>query len=202
MQSIFGTQANMYFALDLIFWNSFFHMLRPGSSPCQVPWQYFQGACYLASSLPMKFQEAEAECVQRGGHLAHIASEKENSLVAELGGHASDRWIGYTDIQSHGTWMWSSSAKSTYSNWQRYYPKTAEGDCTAMLENGEWVNRQCSNTQEFICKKGNARSTSIDKMTSAFANHPLRRIFLGEGLHWKTFKQMAKKKKNSILWSC
>lgn len=51
--------------------------------------------------LPLEWVDAEAFCVERGGHLASIASHAENTFVSSLEDSLLlQRWIGASRLQS------------------------------------------------------------------------------------------------------
>ncbi|MBI4718180.1 MAG: IPTL-CTERM sorting domain-containing protein [Planctomycetes bacterium] len=64
--------------------------------------------------------DAEAEAVAQCGHLVTINDQAENDwIVATFG---TDRWIGFTDDGSEGSWHWISGEPVTYTNWQSGQP--------------------------------------------------------------------------------
>jgi hypothetical protein len=94
-------------------------------------------AYYLLSR--QTWTTAEAEAASLGGHLATIRSEKENTWVAEtfiIGGLIPEPipvWIGFTDQQSEGDYVWSSGESVGYTRWSPGEPNNAgEEDWAAM----------------------------------------------------------------------
>ena len=106
-----------------------------------------------------KFSQAEASCAEKGARLAQITSNDENAFVLKRsGGNADNQWIGYNDIQSHGTWVWSGAAmQSGYTKWDWHYPIGNNGDCVVMRTSGRWANQNCSRTHPYVCQKGNVK---------------------------------------------
>jgi len=76
--------------------------------------------------LEVTWEEAEAQAVELGGHLVTI-----NDVAEELWIHSMysglEMWIGFNDIDSEGTWVWSSGQPVTYTNWDLYEPNN-EGE--------------------------------------------------------------------------
>ena len=149
-------------------WNWFPHVSCPsdvGNSLCKPPAQYYQGSCYTLSDAKGNFQQAKESCQKIQGYLAQITSVGENRFIEQMNGAQQvERWIGYNDLESHGTWVWEgSSTKTAYSNWQNSYPQTGEGDCTAFQPNGTWVNQHCAKVQKYVCEKGTFHFSFLSK---------------------------------------
>ena len=62
----------------------------------------FGGHCYLLIETPTKnWQDAENDCILRGGHLASIHSKAEGDFIIKLAGSSTTYiWLGATDIVS------------------------------------------------------------------------------------------------------
>ena len=69
---------------------------------CPAGWVEFEGSCYLLVLTPAKvWQEAENDCILRGGHLASIHSKAEGDFIIKLAGSSTTEiWLGATDIVS------------------------------------------------------------------------------------------------------
>jgi hypothetical protein len=91
------------------------------------------GHLYYAIS-PNTWTGAEAEAQSLGGHLVTINDEAENNWVWEtfaplVGGPV---WIGLSDVDQEGTFVWSSGEPATYFNWWC----RSETDCEPNNANG------------------------------------------------------------------
>ena len=66
---------------------------------CPAGWDKFEGSCYLVVSTPNQlWQEAEKDCISKGGHLASIHSKAEGDFILALVGDSLDRiWLGASD---------------------------------------------------------------------------------------------------------
>ncbi len=66
---------------------------------CPVGWELFDGHCYQLVANTATWTEAEEDCNTKGGHLASIHSEDENTFIFKLWGSSSQYglWIGGTD---------------------------------------------------------------------------------------------------------
>ncbi len=69
--------------------------------------------------------EAEAYAVRLGGHLVTINDQaEENWLVSTFG--IGDQFIGFNDLASEGTWVWSSGEPVTYVHYPPGQPASGE----------------------------------------------------------------------------
>jgi len=102
------------------------------------------GRCYRGYKVNHTWLQAEATCKQWGGHLASIASSKENAqvyaLMGKTCGNNNGGWIGLTDAAKEGTWLWSDGTKYSYKNWNKGEPNNFLGneDRVHMIGGGTW----------------------------------------------------------------
>eukprot|EP00961_Rhodomonas_salina_P019557 263361-Rhodomonas_salina.1 len=109
--------------------------------------------------------DAEAFCVELGGHLASIISEGDQALVQQLAINVgSTVWIGFNDKTTEGTFAWSDVSAAEYTNWNGGEPNDFGNgeDCTEFRsEGGRWNDNSCERTFHFVCSKG-SRFTESD----------------------------------------
>ncbi|VDH99262.1 Hypothetical predicted protein, partial [Mytilus galloprovincialis] len=79
---------------------------------------HFSGSTYIVScdAIP-HWSNAEAYCVDHGGHLASIETEEENNYlkhVAKL--MRGSAWIGLSDITTEGSFQWTLSQQLTFTD--------------------------------------------------------------------------------------
>ena len=91
-------------------------------------WQEKEFKLYTEKGV-MTFADAEAFCVNLGGHLASIGSEKENvELLKEAGNHKV--WLGGTDQVEEGIWIWSDGKVWNFTYWATGKPDNVNNsDC-------------------------------------------------------------------------
>ncbi len=63
---------------------------------CPGGWKMYDGHCYQLSMNISTWEDAEADCYNKGGHLASIHSLKENNFVSQLFPN-STLWLGASD---------------------------------------------------------------------------------------------------------
>ena len=85
---------------------------------------------YLLSN--MAWTTSESEAISLGGHLATINDAAENTWIFDtffgFGGTGHTLWIGFNDVASEGTWVWSSGEPVTYTGWAPASPDNYGGN--------------------------------------------------------------------------
>uniref|UniRef100_A0A8C4H8R8 C-type lectin domain-containing protein n=1 Tax=Dicentrarchus labrax TaxID=13489 RepID=A0A8C4H8R8_DICLA len=93
---------------------------------CEHGWEQHGRQCYYFSTDLLTWSKSRAECGQKGGDLVQIDSREEQVKhtalkVREKMIHNEDNfWIGLTDSEKEGTWLWvdgSSLNESAPDNW-------------------------------------------------------------------------------------
>lgn len=98
---------------------------------------------------PSSWQDAEAEALTLGGHLATINDAAEDAWVfstfGSYGGTDRSLWIGLNDAANEGTFTWISGDPATYRNWFGGQPDNNDGplggeDYVHILKTGSAFN--------------------------------------------------------------
>lgn len=80
---------------------------------------------------PSSWQDAEAQAIALGGHLASINDAAEQNWVfsafGTFGGVDRGLWIGLSDQASEGNFVWTSGEPLTYTNWIAGQPDNFAG---------------------------------------------------------------------------
>ena len=130
----------------------------------------YGGHHYLAIDDSMTWTEAEALCVEMGGHLATISDAEEQSVVADmvLDGDAHFYWIGLTSEESADSvqFVWVDGTALGYTNWDPGEPNnkawTPEGEnyvgmwpsrgtWNDFIDNGSRTDGACGLVCEWDC---------------------------------------------------
>lgn len=90
---------------------------------------------YYQLTDPVPWVDAEAQAVTWGGHLVTLNSWEEEVWIKNTFGRREHFWIGFNDIAEEGTWVWSSGAPVTYTNWDTGEPNDADGHEDAAVMN-------------------------------------------------------------------
>lgn len=111
-------------------------------SPCPDGTVEWNNHCYEAVLAPgVSWQDAQAACEARGGHLATITSADENAFVFSLVSGDSTFWyLDYYDnglgpwlggyqvsgaVEPAGGWRWVTNEPFVYTNWEDGQPDNA-----------------------------------------------------------------------------
>ncbi|XP_059205174.1 lactose-binding lectin l-2-like [Centropristis striata] len=125
---------------------------------CPTSWYDFYGRCYKYVSTQMTWADAELHCVSEGANLVSINSLEEynfiNALIRNFDPADKLTWIGLSDTQKEGGWMWSDGSAVKVFFWNPGEPNNAGGE--HCVHNNRDTNNtsndhQCSNTFPFVC---------------------------------------------------
>lgn len=84
----------------------------------------------------LTWSDAEAEAVALGGHLATLNDAAEEAWVRETFGTLEHFWIGFNDIETEASWLWSSGEPVSYTNWCTGEPNDFNGEDAAIVNWG------------------------------------------------------------------
>ncbi|XP_075886482.1 uncharacterized protein LOC142890981 isoform X2 [Nelusetta ayraudi] len=149
--------------------------------PCPENWEEHGDQCYLFQENATPWELARQQCQQEGGNLARIDSEDEQEFLTErvnekMKAQGDTFWIGLTDAQTEGEWLWVDGSALNESlifwykqgqivepdDWKEENPEDGE-DCARMgLESNEvihanWFDRDCNFLHKSICEKAAVR---------------------------------------------
>jgi hypothetical protein len=122
----------------------------------------FGGHDYLFVTTAETWSDAWSRCQDGGYDLVSIESAAEQAFVtAQENMHGGGAWwIGYNDIGIEGTWHWSNTSPSAYTNWSPGEPNNWNGleDCALdnYLSSGKWNDAGCNLPSRFVCEKNSA----------------------------------------------
>lgn len=127
---------------------------QANSIQCKAGWQEWNQACYKVSNGMTTFANASASCQRHGANLASIHSAQENEFVRNFSS-GKDVFIGLSDAQIEGTFVWSDGSTFAYTNWEIGEPDNdyGVGDCVILVAaNAKWNDTPCSMWNEYVCK--------------------------------------------------
>jgi hypothetical protein len=90
-------------------------------------------------------------CEAVGGYLVTIQNAAENELVDELS--MAQVWIGATDEEEEGTWVWITGETWDYTNWNTNQPTNEDGKHYLFLDwQDMWSDGNLSQQMDFVCE--------------------------------------------------
>ncbi|XP_051271830.1 C-type lectin domain family 4 member E-like [Dicentrarchus labrax] len=139
---------------------------------CEHGWEQYGRQCYYFSIDLLTWSKSRDECRQKGGDLVQIDSREEQTFL-ELKLREKNNfewdvfWIGLTDSEKEGTWLWVDGSPLNESltfwflgepdNWTGNDPDGA--DCVRMGKKAgapdmkRWFDESCKYTYRSICEK-------------------------------------------------
>ena len=128
----------------------------PPGPPCLDNPAYGSGVAnghlYRSVTAAASWDAARQTCDDDGAYLVVIDDAGENGHVRTVG--SGNRWIGLSDLDTEGDFVWVTGAPSGYRNWHMGSPTNSEtDDCVRMRgSNGQWEVRSCDEDNAYICE--------------------------------------------------
>jgi len=90
-----------------------------------------------------------------GGDLASIHTDSMNDYFYSLTDGSSHYWIGFSDQETEGTFVWADGSCSDFTQWNDGEPnQMGDEDCTTFWsESPRWNDWNCGSQAGYICQK-------------------------------------------------
>ena len=133
----------------------------PMNMQCQdCALRQFAGSFYAFCPQHVRWTPAGEGCQARGGTLVIIEEMAENDFVftTTVGIEDTRWWIGATDSEDEGTWLWVNGAAVAdgFQKWAKDEPDNGgvleDNNCMAIGALGEWWDEECSDNRPFVCE--------------------------------------------------
>ncbi|XP_013882029.1 CD209 antigen-like protein E [Austrofundulus limnaeus] len=138
-------------------------------------WEEHGGNCYYFDTDELNWTESRSFCRDVGGDLVKIDSREEQEFLVR---RLRDKmisiedwfWIGLTDLETEGSWLWVDRSPLDKSFWINGEPNNVGNeDCVALTvdrADGDlqtWNDFPCRHVARFICEKppGSAQSSCV-----------------------------------------
>ena len=124
---------------------------------CPDGWDYFNGYCYLTSSVCSPWVTAVCNCSAMNSHLVTVHNQEENVYIQHR--HNGERsWIGLNDRSVEGSFVWTNKEIIRFQYWAPQQPNNLKNeDCVHALgaKNGySWNDVSCDKCYNYTCVKG------------------------------------------------
>ncbi|XP_033108753.1 uncharacterized protein LOC117110233 [Anneissia japonica] len=124
-------------------------------------------SCYINLNQRALWSEAEALCVQEGGHLPVINNEDENEFIRRYIARCNIdivSWIGYKSIGKGKKWNWViEEPTAKFTSWHPTQPiSSKKGQCATASVYGFWESKQCASSYfPVICETPSKTTEAI-----------------------------------------
>ena len=127
---------------------------------CPEGWLMFGGKCYgHPKDNKLSWADAESYCQSwsAGAHLASVHSAEEQKFVQD--NFPGNIWLGGSDTNKEGSWVWSDGTSFRYSDWSSGQPDNGGSNQDCLKGNWaerpglKWDDEFCTIKQLFLCKK-------------------------------------------------
>ncbi|MBX2796505.1 MAG: hypothetical protein KTR31_02515 [Myxococcales bacterium] len=103
------------------------------------------------------WEDGALRCDDEGGHLASIDSAALQA-VARTVADGREPWIGASDWEQEGVYVWSDGTSWGFTQWDTSQPDNhrwvEEGeDCVQLHGNGDWNDAVCGNVLDYLCER-------------------------------------------------
>ncbi|XP_051972989.1 CD209 antigen-like protein E isoform X6 [Xyrauchen texanus] len=115
-------------------------------------WICYKFSFYYISSEIKSWNESRNNCKERGADLVIINNREEQDFVRKI---TNDNiWIGLTDSEKEGTWIWVDGSTLTSGFWMVGQPNSYAGeeDCALSMSSG-WNDYPCGTAFKWVCEK-------------------------------------------------
>ncbi|XP_068735147.1 uncharacterized protein [Montipora capricornis] len=125
---------------------------------CPDNWIYFKGYCYQKVSSCDSWSNSQSRCAALGANLPSVHSQEENVFLQNLH-NGENGWLGLSDINSEGTFVWSDGTRFDFHYWATNQPNNFRNeDCVHTLgslpaHKFKWNDVNCSSCHKYSCKK-------------------------------------------------
>jgi cysteine-rich repeat protein len=111
------------------------------------------GHCYAVLNAIGTWTDMQQACINVGGDLASISDLNENNTVLP-GAAIFQAWLGFTDANQEGSFIWSDGSPSSFTNFAAGEPNDQNGgeDCVNMTEAGLWNDLSCAEFHKPLCE--------------------------------------------------
>ncbi|XP_061472650.1 C-type lectin domain family 17, member A-like isoform X3 [Rhineura floridana] len=122
---------------------------------CPQNWLRFEKSCYFFSTSLKAWFDAKQDCEKEGAYLLIVNSLVEHNFLVKHLGNEQVFWIGLSDTNKEGEWLWLDGSRVSLSFWGAGEPNNAghREDCATLRFNGKWNDALCSLKEYWICKK-------------------------------------------------
>ncbi|KAM4536909.1 ladderlectin-like [Odontesthes bonariensis] len=133
------------------------HVFKRGA--CNPGWTSINGRLFIYISTPMTWAQAERNCISLGGNLASVHSAQEyhgiQRLILRATSAFKETWIGGSDAEEEGVWLWANGSSFKYTHWCKGEPNNAgKGQHCLKMNHSDskcWDDYGCDTRLPSVC---------------------------------------------------
>ncbi|KAL6730276.1 hypothetical protein Aduo_001259 [Ancylostoma duodenale] len=141
-----------------------------------------QDHCIHMETTPMTWNDAEAFCVARGGHLTSVHNQYDNNAVRALGDSTTCKYYWTGGLCTDGKCTWTDGSAFDFTFWDKGQPDSKS--CTSVYSGtGEWHTIDCNTKECFVCETPQAMTDCADWYKAGYKDSGVYRILLNGVSH-------------------
>uniref|UniRef100_A0A0N4ZKF7 C-type lectin domain-containing protein n=1 Tax=Parastrongyloides trichosuri TaxID=131310 RepID=A0A0N4ZKF7_PARTI len=118
-------------------------------------WDKISQSCYIMINKRLTFDDAKNFCLKKyNAQLLSINNKQQNDLIRDYYAFFGSKWLSASLEES--ILKWNGRYPITFTNFDPFNSlsnASSKLGCLKMLENGLWVNTDCSMPTQFVCQK-------------------------------------------------
>ncbi|XP_059210528.1 ladderlectin-like, partial [Centropristis striata] len=130
------------------------------STSCPGGWRKINGRCFLYVPRALNWAQAERNCQSLGANLASVYRAEEDHELQRMirdvtHGHPRT-WIGGSDAEMTGVWLWSDGTPFRFSYWCSGEPNNQGNEHCVEMNVGDnkcWNDLKCDTNRPSVCAK-------------------------------------------------
>uniref|UniRef100_A0A8P4KA25 C-type lectin domain-containing protein n=1 Tax=Dicentrarchus labrax TaxID=13489 RepID=A0A8P4KA25_DICLA len=130
------------------------HVVVKRATYCPCGWSQHRNRCFRYFSRTLTWAAAQRYCLKLGANLASVHRSSEETFIRKLTNY-NRAWIGGSDAQTDGYWLWIDGTRFNYSHWCKGEPNNYLGKQHCLRINWGvskcWDDGWCNYRHGFVC---------------------------------------------------
>jgi len=124
------------------------------SCPEELGWEVVHGRCFYFSVNESTYEDAENDCIDKGGRLFEPKNAEANTLIYTYN-VIVPFWIGVKDIDEDENYVYASDGASlAFESWADNQPDNENHYCSQVIDHqANWGDAHCDAPREYVCER-------------------------------------------------